>query len=243
MSSGFIPNDPTLGLELLTFRDELGTGKLDKKGFPIRGRAGEQQAAAFWLEHRQGPKGRSLSDLEPRIGRSLSRIDVAGTVEAIERALDVVPASWRPCTVVAAGWALGVERLREAEPGDGGPPWLERSGLPTALPEGLSRYSLNIRIRAFREELIRRRLLIGAERERLEAEPTAAPPRGKPLVGWKAIADAIGVSEATARRYSATGLPVQQAVEGGAVWAFADELAAWHRTCRRVEGVSADERR
>ena len=240
MSSGFLPGDPTLGLELLTFRDELGTGKLDAKGFPLRGRSGEQQAAAFWLEHHQGPRGRSLSDLEPRIGRSLSRIDVAGTVEAIGRALDVVPSSWRACTVVAAGWSLGVERLREAEPNDGGPPWLERAGLPSRLPEGLSRYSLNIRVRAFREELIRRRLLIGAEREAVEVEPTVAQPRGKPTVGWKAIADELGVSEATARRWSAAGLPVQQAVEGGAVWAFPDELAAWLRNCRPIAIASGE---
>ena len=75
------------GLLIKTFRDdparlvrsEAGTERL------IGGRSGEAAACAFYLEHRIGPRQRSLSDLEPVIGRSLSTIDIEGTVQEIER--------------------------------------------------------------------------------------------------------------------------------------------------------------
>lgn len=237
MSGGFIPNDPTLGLALLTFRDEYATGELDARGYPRRGRSGEQAAAAFWLEHRNGPPQRSLSDLEPVIGRSLSGSDIPGTVEAIGRCLEVVPSSWRAVTVVAAGWRVGVEQLRASSPPDGGPPWLERAGLPTALPQGLSRYALNVRTRVFREELIRRRLIIGAEMEEsMGSEPRAArweDPVGEEqwIVGWKGIGCHLGVSHDTAERWSREqGLPVYQPVAGGRVRARPSELDEWAKS-------------
>jgi len=240
MSGGFIPNDPRLGLAIVTFRDELGAGEdpnveLGKDPAARRGRTGEQQAAAFWLEHRNGPAGRSLSDMGPRIGRSLSTIDVAGSVEAIGRCLEVVPASWRAVTVVAAGWRVGVEQLRNPSPKPpgkakrAGPPYLERAGLPTELPMGLSRHTLNVRIRAFREALIQRRIVIGAERDLVADEPTFAPPRPHPIRGWAAIAEYLGATERTAQRWLERGLPVQQTGRGATVWAFADELDAWLR--------------
>jgi len=233
MSGGFIASDPTLGLAIVTFRDELSTGQLGSDGYPRRGRSGEQQAAAFWLELRGGPRGRSLSDLEPRIGRSLSTIDVAGSVEAIGRCLEVVPASWRAVTVVAAGWRVGVEQLRSSAPSDGGPAWLERAGLPSELPIGLSRHALNVRTRGFREALIQRRIIIGADREPTAIEPTAArwedDEMAEPWIfGWKGIAAHLDVSEDTARRWARdAGLPIYQPTAGGRVRARASELDAW----------------
>lgn len=55
-----------------------------------------------------------------------------------------------------------------------------------------------------------------------------APPSEQPLAGWKAIADAVGISRATAQRMAARNrdpLPVESYL--GGVYAFPSAVAAW----------------
>ena len=240
--------DPRLahdGLLIQTFRDEAARwveGREGEGGRLVGGRSGEAAACAFYLEHRLGPRARSLSDLEPVIGRSLSSIDIEGTVQEIERAIEAaLPREWRAPVVVAAGWSLGVQRLRLGV-------YQRRARLPDELPPELAEpvrvpdaaRALRRRVTILREEFIARRLVLrGSDVVEDEGRP---PMRHFPapassvdgstetvLTGWKAIAAFLGgVSEDTAQRWAARhGLPVTQWGDGCTAMAWPSELRRW----------------
>ncbi|WP_373047197.1 hypothetical protein [Vulgatibacter sp.] len=235
--------DPQLandGLLIRVFRDEPARLSISENGTErlIGGRSGEAAACAFYLEHRQGPRGRSLSDIEPVIGRSLSSIDIEGTVQEIELAIEAaLPREWRAPVVVAAGWGLGVVKLRSGV-------FQRRAGLPDELPPELEQprvpeaaRSLRRRVTMLREELIAKRLVerasaveLGDGRPPARHFPAVAVEEGgeQQLVGWKAIAALLGVSEDTARRWAESfGLPIFQPAPGFSPIAFPSRLRAW----------------
>lgn len=226
---------------LRIFRDsyETGTGA---DGRPRTGRSAEEEAISFYLEHRLGRRAQSPAAPDrlamPRgRGRALSPVDVEATIRRIDRAIAIVPETWRPAVLVAIGFRLGVARLRAASPG-GGMPYLERAGYAYELPRGLSASAL----RRWREH-VRGALtdagLIDRETARavnavaatssarsLTSEEMMRAVGEQPLRSWKAIAAWLGVSERTARDYAARrGMPVC-AVAGG-VYAFPSQLAEW----------------
>lgn len=197
-------------------------------------------AAAFWLEHWQGRGQRSSSDprrLAGAHGRSTSAIDHEATLRAIERGLDGIHREWWAPLLIHLGWRVGVRRLQEGT-------FQRRAGLPEALPAGFTWRGLQVRAEQFRRTLAAARVIDAGEVaawdsvERGEYEH-AEPRTGemstsaeKPLCGWKAIADAIEVSEKTARQYEANeGMPVYR--RGAHVFAFASELNDWLRGGRR----------
>jgi hypothetical protein len=51
---------------------------------------------------------------------------------------------------------------------------------------------------------------------------------GPDLLGWDAIADAMGVARSTAQLWEAHGMPVLR--WGKTVAAYSDELLAWHKS-------------
>lgn len=224
------------------FRDSSEVG-FSSTGRPRTGRSAEQEAIAFYLEHRLGRRGTSIADpdrlaLPHGRGRTLSEVDVDATIRAIERAIEIVPAEWRPVALVAVGWRVGVTAIRSDRPADGGPPYLDRAGFRCDLPRGLSRRAIDHWARHIRAALADHGLIDGAsisEAEALETRsaPTAYEPGAmmaevgeQPLRSWKVIARWLGCSERTARDYaSRRGLPVRSVA--GAVYAFPSELAAW----------------
>lgn len=249
--------DPQLahdGLLVRIFRDEAGRWD-PALGRLVGGRSGEGAACAFYLEHRVGPRMRSLSDLEPVIGRSLSAIDVEQTVQEIHLAIEAaLPRIWRAPTVLSAGWGIGVARLRAGV-------MQRRAGLPEELPPELEQRSipeaaraLRRRVTMLREELIARQLVAPASAEVMELEgraplqgfaPDAAnTPPDRPLVGWKAIADYLGCSERTARRWhDRIGLPISQPGPACLVSAMPGSLSEWRSAHADLVGVTADDRK
>lgn len=235
--------DPRLandGLLIRVFRDEPARLSVSEGGTErlVGGRSGESAACAFYLEHRQGPRRASLS-LGVVPGRSLSSIDIEGTVQEIELAIEAaLPREWRGATVIAAGWGLGVVRLRSGV-------YLRRAGLADDLPPELEQRSvpeasrvLRRRVTMLREELIARRLVErGAANDSEEGRaplqgfaptPEAAIATDRPLVGWKVIADFLGVGVATARRWNERfGMPVMQPGPMCLVSAFPSALREW----------------
>lgn len=224
------PPAPATDLPLVVFRDESPSRMRRDDGSPVLGRPGESAAALFWLEHRTR-REHSISDMDPRWrqpGRPIARVDVQGTVEAIERAASIIPPSWRWVTLVACGWRLSVAQLRSTEPRDGGPPYLERADVPAVLPAGLSGRMLDHWQRQLRDALIRARLLdAGPTHEDAAPSPRLMVHGEPPIEGWDAIADALGVSRRTALRRADLGLPIYRQPGSNRVWAYASELQAW----------------
>lgn len=186
-----------------------------------------KQAAAFWLENRQT---RSRGPSDPRrflapMGRSTNDLDVEATLRSIEAGLDGINTEWHAALLVHLGWRIGIRRLRDGE-------HLGRAGLPTNLPGGFSARGM-----AERGEIFRRRLaqlgVIDAEEvaawDRVEGQANSVAPSERPMSGWKAIAEHLGVSEITAKRWEAAGLPVHRPARG-TVLAFASELNNWVRS-------------
>lgn len=224
------------------FRDTYESGSTSD-GRPRQGRTAEQEAAAFWLEHRAGPRHQSVNaperlHLPHGRGRSLPTVDVEHTVGLVERALLTIPVEWRAVTVVSLGWRLGVRRLRDPRP-DGAEPYLARAGLSTSLPRGLCRYALRHWAEQFRAALIEVGLADGELADDYDAPPSAraftveervANEGEKPLRGWKAVASFFdGASERTVQSWAEKhGLPVHRpAGPGGVVLAFPSELTRW----------------
>jgi hypothetical protein len=189
----------------------------------------EAHACRTWLNCRTKSKGDGL-------GRSTSPIDIEATLRMIERAIVTLPAAWRGVTVVNAGWRVGVDRLKEAAPDDGGMPWLERADLPwtwRGWPAGLDASSLRLRRQQLRAALVTVEIVERGRREDvapvLVVSRTEEERMEKPLVGWKAIALALGVSERTAQAWAdEDGLPVRRGTgKRRQVIAMPARLQAW----------------
>lgn len=197
---------------------------------PVRVFKSEGAAALFWLENR-APRRSSLSDPTLRIrGRSLETLDVEATLNAVRKALDGIHPEWCGVLLLHVGWRIPLRELRESS-------WFTKAELPAEwhrLPHGLTRHGMDRRRELFREGLVRTGALDGevveAERAVEQREPVTewrrAPEEDGMLVGWKAIAAFLGVSERTAQQYEATGMPVHRPA-GSLVRAFESELLAW----------------
>jgi hypothetical protein len=238
-------------LPIVMFRDLPGRRREDlvpnePGGNDRRGRRAEAEACAFYLEHRDGPRQRSITSDErlrmPYPGRTLPTCDVEQTTQLIDRATLVLPPPWRGPVVVALGWSLGTLALQEKHPADGGPPYLERAGYPFHLPDGLSRHALLQRGRDLREELIALGVIDRRVRRFVEAEDLAPAARSftkeermavvdtfeAPLIGWQAIAEFLDVSKDTAHRWGdELGMPVSQPARRRRVRAYPSVLRAW----------------
>lgn len=212
-------------------------------------RSAESLAAEFWLEHRLGAHAKSLTNYVPADnihGRSTSALDVEETVQRIERAAQVIAAPWRWAVLVALGWRCGRRQL---------PEMLRRAQLPEAVPMGFGPRQVAARGAELRESLIGLGVVDrGPARaaERLAAAVAAggyeqggvqAPERAeeaemseRPIVGWKAIAEELGVSRNTAKRLAAreeTPLPILRpsgSEKGSVVMALPSALSGWLRS-------------
>lgn len=209
----------------------------------------EARAAEWWLESRE-PRRRSPSDPDPRRivdgGTSHVAWDAEATLRAIDEACAELAPHYAGPVLVHLGWRVSFARLQR-QPGIE----LGRAELDARLPASFTRRGLDAQCRAFRRACVARRLVDPSEAEMREQLETGTPEprvlareemlawRGEyPLRGWKAIAQALGMSERQARRMGEVGgLPVHRpAGEGASVFAYGSELAGWVRRQGQGEG-------
>ena len=199
---------------------------------PIRVFRSEAASASFWLENR-APRRTSLSDPTLRIrGRSLETLDVEATLRAVRKALDGIHAEWCGALLLHVGWRIPLRELRSSE-------WFQKAELPAEwhrLPHGLTRHGMDRRRELFREGLVRTGALdagtvaaeTAVEQRETQTEWHREQEEAGMLVGWKAIAAFLGVSERTAQQYEEAGMPVHRPA-GSLVRAFEAELQEWIR--------------
>ncbi|WP_157370765.1 hypothetical protein [Vulgatibacter incomptus] len=153
------------------------------------------------------------------MGRSTNDLDIEAVLHSIERGLEGIHPEWHPVVLVHLGWGIGIRRLRTGD-------YLERAGLPPALPQGLTQYTLGIRSRQFRQRLSELKVIDSEDVAAWDAVESDAPSDERPIAGWKGIATHLGVSEITAKRWEARGLPVCRP-GSGTVLAFPSALNLW----------------
>ena len=102
------------------------------------------------------------------------------------------------------------------------------------LGDGWTAHHVGLLVRAVRAvagPMLEAKGILPARATREESESMRID--GYDLEGWKEIADALGVSEATARRYQDAGLPVAVVGGSGRIVANRSAVCAWN--CARVQ--------